>query len=162
MRVLIFGNSGSGKSTYARTLATSHGMPHLDLDTIVWERGAVAQARPTQMIRASLDAFLHANGCWAIEGCYGELIEAAAPCATELVFLNPGVEVCVENNRCRPSEPHKYASAAEQAAMFAALQEWVAAYYTRRDTWSYAVHRRIFVAHPGPKREYVTLATLPE
>ena len=89
-----------------------------------------------------------------IEGCYGELVESAAGDCTELVFLNPGLEACQANNRARPWEPHKYASMEQQDAMLANLQAWVAGYYTRDDAWSYVVHRRIFDAHHGPKREY--------
>ena len=37
MRVLVFGNSGSGKSTFARALADlGSGLAHLDLDSVVW------------------------------------------------------------------------------------------------------------------------------
>ena len=32
---------------------------------------------------------------WVIEGCYGDLIEAAAARCTELRFLNPGADVCI-------------------------------------------------------------------
>lgn len=152
-RVLVFGNSGSGKSTLARALAAREGLVHLDLDTIVWEPDMVAMQRPMPAILAALEGFLAAHEAWVIEGCYGELIEAAAPRCTELVFLNPGREACLENNRRRPWEPHKYATPAAQDAMLAALQEWVAAYYTRDDAWSLRYHRRVFDAHRGPKRE---------
>ena len=110
MRTLIFGNSGSGKSTLARRLAGQHGLPHLDLDAIVWEPGQVAVQRPPEAIAASLREFLEQHDRWVIEGCYGELVEAAAPRCTELVFLNPGREACLANNRRRPWEPHKYDS----------------------------------------------------
>ena len=48
--------------------------------------------------------------------------------------------------------------------MFAALQEWVAAYYTRRDASSCAVrNRRNLRCAPGPEAGgALTLATLPE
>jgi adenylate kinase family enzyme len=46
MKVLVFGNSGSGKSTYARALAARKGLAHLDLDSIVWEPGKIAVQRP--------------------------------------------------------------------------------------------------------------------
>ena len=153
MRVLVFGNSGSGKSTLARALSAEHGLAHLDLDTIVWEPGRIAVLRPPEAIRASLDRFLESNPHWVVEGCYGELVEAAAPACTELIFLNPGLEACLANNLRRPHEPHKYASKAEQDAMLEGLQAWVAAYYTRDDQWSYAAHRRIFDAFPGNKSE---------
>lgn len=155
MRVLLFGNSGSGKSTLARALAAEHGIVHLDLDSIVWEPDKIAVLRPIEAIRASLDAFLQSHEQWVIEGCYGELIEIAAPACTELIFLNPGREACLANNLRRPWEPHKYASKAEQDAMLEGLQEWVAAYYTRDGEWSYAAHRRIFDAFRGNKSERV-------
>jgi adenylate kinase family enzyme len=157
MRVLIFGNSGSGKSTYARALAARHGVPHLDLDSIVWEPGQVAVQRPDAAIRESLRRFIERHPSWIVEGCYGELVEAASATCTELVFLNPGLEACLANNRRRPWEPHKYASLEQQNGMLQALQAWVAGYYVRQDSWSYAAHRRIFDAHRGAKVEHTTL-----
>ena len=152
-RLLIFGNSGSGKSTLARALGAQQQLPHLDLDTIVWEPGRVAVQRQPEAILQSLQEFLGANPSWIIEGCYGELIEAAAVECTELIFLNPGLDACLANNRRRTFEPHKYASMEQQDAMLEQLQAWVAEYYTREGSWSYRHHRRLFDAHRGPKRE---------
>jgi adenylate kinase family enzyme len=152
-RILIFGNSGSSKSTRARSLAGTQGLVHLDLDSIVWEPGQVAVQRPAEAIAAALENFLAANDSWVVEGCYGELVEAAARHCTELIFLNPGVDACLDNNRRRPWEPHKYASREQQDAMLEVLQAWVAEYYTRAGSWSYPAHRRIFDAHRGTKTE---------
>lgn len=159
-RLLIFGNSGSGKSTLARALSARHALPHLDLDTIVWEPGQVAVARAPEAVRAELQAFMAANSGWVIEGCYGELVEAAAPACTRLLFLNPGLDACLANNRRRPWEPHKYASPEAQDAMLEHLQAWVAGYYLRDDACSLAEHRRVFDAHPGDKRELTGLHDL--
>ena len=160
MRTLVLGNSGSGKSTLARKLSAEHDLPHLDLDTIVWEPGLVAVMRAPEAIQASLDAFLDAHEHWVIEGCYGELVEAVAPRCTRLVFLNPGLEACLANNRRRPWEPHKYASPEAQDAMLEGLQDWVRGYYTRSDAWSYAAHRAIFDAFEGDKLEARKPATI--
>ena len=159
MRVLVFGNSGSGKSTYAQALARRENLPHLDLDTIVWEPNQIAVQRAASAVRASLDEFVAAHASWVIEGCYGELVEAAASSATELVFLNPGLDACLANNARRPWEPHKYASPEQQDAMLAHLQAWIADYYHRTDQWSYQSHRRIFDAHTGRKTEHKALVT---
>lgn len=154
MRTVIFGNSGSGKSSLARALGQKHDLVHLDLDTIVWEPEQVAVQRADDAIAASLNAFLDGHDRWAIEGCYGELIEAAAAHCSELIFLNPGLDACLTNNARRPWEPHKYASREAQDAMLENLQNWVAGYYTRDDAWSYRCHRRIFDAHNGRKLEH--------
>ena len=153
MRVLVFGNSGSGKSTLATQLSMEHGLPHLDLDSIVWETGQIAIQRQPEAIKKSLRTFLAENDNWVIEGCYGELVEAASSNCTELVFLNPGLETCLQHNRARPWEPHKYASKAAQDGLLDNLQTWVAGYYERRDQWSYHAHRRIFDSFAGAKSE---------
>lgn len=160
MRILVFGNSGSGKSTYARARANEHG-EHLDLDSIVWEPAQIGVQRPSEAIMESLGEFLAANSAWIIEGCYGELVEAAAPQCTELVFLNPGLDACLANNLHRPWEPQKFASLEQQNAMLDDLQEWVRAYYTRDGPWSYETHRRVFDSHPGEKVEHGGPATEP-
>jgi adenylate kinase family enzyme len=153
MKVLVFGNSGSGKSSFAKRLSEEHDLPHLDLDSIVWEPGQIAVQRKPEAVAASLAAFLAENGRWVVEGCYGELVEQASGHCTEMVFLNPGLQTCLEHNRGRPWEPHKYASKDDQDAMLDRLQAWVAGYYERDDRCSYQAHRRIFDAFEGPKRE---------
>jgi adenylate kinase family enzyme len=154
MKVLVFGNSGSGKSTYARALAAREGLAHLDLDSIVWEPGKIAGPRSTESVATSLQNFIDSHTAWVIEGCYGELIQAAAVHCTLLVFLNPGIEACLANNLRRPWEPQKYSSPEQQDAMLTKLQEWVAGYYERNDAWSYRAHREIFDAFAGPKVEH--------
>ncbi|MDH3733877.1 MAG: shikimate kinase [Gemmatimonadota bacterium] len=153
MRLLVFGNSGSGKTTLALAIAEQHGLHHLDLDTIVWEPEQVAVERPPEDRLADLRSFLERHDCWVIEGCYGELVEAAADRCTRLVFLNPGAEACLGNNRRRPWEPHKYDTPEAQDEMLDALQAWVREYYTRGGSWSYEAHRRIFDTHRGDKVE---------
>jgi hypothetical protein len=69
------------------------------------------------------------------------------------VFLNPGLETCLEHNRRRPWEPHKYASKEAQDDMLENLQAWVAGYYQRQDQWSYHAHRQIFDSFVGRKSE---------
>jgi adenylate kinase family enzyme len=164
MRIIIFGNSGSGKSSFAKQLATEHGLTYLDLDSIVWEPGKIAVQRASDAIAASLDAFLAENEHWVLEGCYGELVQTASSQCTELVFLNPGLETCLAHNRRRPWEPHKYASKEAQDAMLENLQAWVTSYYAREDQWSCRAHRKIFDDFTGQKSEHTSgspvLATL--
>ena len=155
MKILVIGNSGSGKSTLAAQLAAAHDLPRLELDQIVWEPHQIAVERPIEAVHRDLDAFIARHPRWVIEGCDGDLAARALPACTELVFLNPGVAACMENNRRRPWEPHKYDSPADQERMLANLLAWVESYYTRTDPRSYAFHRRLFDAFTGAKRERV-------
>ena len=151
-RILIYGNSGSGKTTMARKAAAGHGLPHLDLDLVAWD--APGERRALAESVAALEAFFAANEGWVIEGCYGDLVEAALPYCTELRFLNPGVEACVAHCRARPWEPEKYASPGEQDQRLAFLLGWVRQYDTRADEYGLARHRAIFDGFGGTKREY--------
>ena len=153
MRVAIVGNSGSGKSTLARRLAEADRLAFLELDGIVWEPGKIAVPRAPEDIDADLRRFFDENESWVVEGCYGELVERALPFCTELIFMNPGEATCLENNRRRPWEPHKYESAAAQASKLDYLLGWVKDYYLRDDQCSLAHHRRLFDAYSGKKRE---------
>ena len=151
-RIAILGNSGSGKSTLAKSLSASS-LPLLDLDTLVWEPGLVAVARPPTRVREDLERFCNANAEWIVEGCYAELIGAALQWKPELIFLNPGEAVCLRHCRERPWEPHKYASRAEQDAKLQFLVAWVTDYYVREGTMSLRAHRDLFDTYAGPKRE---------
>jgi adenylate kinase family enzyme len=139
---------------YARALAAREGLPHLDLDSIVWEPGKIAVQRPDEAVATSLRSFIDSQTAWVIEGCYGELVRAASAHCTLRVFLNPGIDACLANNLKRPWESHKYASLELQNSMLDQLQKWVADYYQRTDAYSYWVHREIFDAFTGPKVEH--------
>jgi adenylate kinase family enzyme len=153
MRILLFGNSGSGKSVLAQKLATEHGLKHLDLDTLVWEPGKIAVPRPPEAVQRDLQAFFAAESHWVVEGCYGEWVLFATPFCTALYFLNPGLEVCIQHCLDRPWEPHKYESKEAQDAMLPGLIGWVKGYYEREDAWSLKEHRKIFDRFEGEKLE---------
>lgn len=154
LRLVIFGNSGSGKSTLAKKRAAEIGCVHLDLDTVAWDP---ACPMPTRMAiddsRKLIDAFLDEHDEWVIEGCYADLIGLVLPRATEMIFLNPGIETCIANARRRPWEPHKYASKEEQDAKLEFLIGWIRDYESRDDEFSLKAHRRLFDGFAGAKRE---------
>ncbi len=153
MRILVFGNSGSGKSTFALRLATKHGFKVLDLDHILWSRTEFAKFRPDEEIIRELDAFVAANPSWVVEGCYGRWMEHLQSHCTEMVFLNPGVAVGLANCRARPWEPDKYPTNEAQDARLPLLLDWVRGYYSRADDMSLAMHRRLFDSFSGSKQE---------
>ena len=157
MRVLVFGNSGSGKSYFAQGLGAKHGVPVLDLDRVVWSDAAVF--RPDAEIVEALHHYVQANSSWIIEGCYGRWMSHLFPHATEIVFLNPGEATCLSNCRARPWEPHKYPSKEAQDSRLAALLDWVRGYYSRSDDMSLQMHRQLFDSYQGRKLEITANAS---
>jgi adenylate kinase family enzyme len=151
-RILIYGNAGSGKTTMAREAAAALGLARLCLDHLAW--GPPGVRKPMAESLAALAAFIAENAAWVIEGCYGDLVEAALRHCTELRFLNPGVEACVANCRKRQWDPEYCESPEEQARYLEPLVAWVRQYDTRQDEYSLARHRAIFDAFAGTKREY--------
>lgn len=152
-RIVIFGNSGAGKTTLASKLKTDLGTTILDLDSITWIPEKPGVRRGVMESEELLAKFIDRNSEWVIEGCYGNLIEQAAKFCSELIFLNPGLEKCLENNFNRPWEPHKYSSLEDQNKKLEFLQNWVKDYYSRSDECSYEFHKKIFNAFKGKKRE---------
>jgi len=152
-RVLVVGNSGSGKSTLAEALARDERLAHLDLDTLAWLPTVPPARRDLSDSERDIRRFTARHEAWIVEGCYADLASMLVSDATELVFLNPGVDVCVRHCRARPWEPHKYATRAAQDANLAMLVEWVRSYPTRDDPCSLGAHRALYDAFGGPKRE---------
>jgi adenylate kinase family enzyme len=151
-RILIFGNSGSGKSTMARRLSAKLAIPHLDLDQLAWSSPGVR--KPLVDSSRALEEFRARNEAWIAEGSYGDLIDLLIPHATEVRFLNPGTEACVANCQRRPWEPEKYGSPEEQNANLDFLLQWVRQYGTRSDEYSLARHRSLYDGFSGRKQEY--------
>ncbi len=154
IRIVIIGNSGSGKSTYAREWVRKKSVAYLDLDTLAWQKDSPMSRRPVDESLQDLASFMDGNNAWVIEGCYSSLLEAAISRCSQLVFLNPGTQQCVENCRARPWEPHKYASAEAQDENLQMLIDWVKSYESRADEFSLQAHRRLFGGFDGDKIEY--------
>jgi adenylate kinase family enzyme len=159
MRIAIVGNSGSGKSTLAREIAAAHSIVSLDLDTVAWEPGKIAVARPADAAAVDVRAFCSAHDSWVVEGCYAALVFQTVEQSPILLFIDPGVDACLANCRSRPWEPHKYGSKAEQDEKLEFLLSWVREYYSREGELSLSAHRSLFESYRGPKLRLAHRAT---
>ena len=152
VRILIFGNSGSGKTTMANQLASTLNAPVLSLDAITWSDQA--QRKPIEESKRELFSFMQSNERWIIEGCYGDLIEIALPYCDELRFLNPGTDVCIAHCKTRPWEQDKYPTRQAQDEMLNSLIAWVQEYEHREDEFGLKRHRAIFDGFAGAKQVF--------
>ncbi|WP_371195592.1 shikimate kinase [Glaciecola sp. SC05] len=149
-KVIIFGNSGSGKSTLAKKLK-AEGLAHLDLDTIAWQPSMPPERKALDESQKALAEFDASNDSWVIEGCYTDLLEMAANLASEAIFMNLEVDLCIQNAKSRPWERHKYPSKQAQDQNLSMLIEWIAQYPKRTDTFSKSAHEALFSNFNGVK-----------
>ena len=157
MRFALIGNSGSGKTTHANSLAERHGLAVLDLDQVAWEPGAPTTLRDSQAASLDVRAFCTRHEHWVVEGCYADLIQATLAFEPELIFLDPGEAQCVANCRNRPWEPGKYSSKAAQDRNLEFLLNWVGDYYHRSGPLSHKGHLALFNGYAGPKQMRLAL-----
>jgi adenylate kinase family enzyme len=86
-RVAVVGNTGSGKTTVARTLAARLGVPHVELDALNWRPGW--EMASAEEFRAEVDEATRGEG-WVVDGNYfGRLGESVLAHADLVVWLDP-------------------------------------------------------------------------
>jgi adenylate kinase family enzyme len=64
-RIVIIGNSGGGKSTLARRLSEREGIPHIEIDRLLWQEGW--RLTPTEVYDREHEAIIQGES-WIIDG----------------------------------------------------------------------------------------------
>ncbi|HEY32626.1 MAG TPA: hypothetical protein G4O10_05930 [Dehalococcoidia bacterium] len=85
-RVVVYGTTGSGKTTVAARIAQCLGVPHIELDAIFWLPDWTE--KPREEFRAEVGALL--EGCqdgWVCDGNYSALRGLTLPQTDAVVWL---------------------------------------------------------------------------
>lgn len=143
-RILIIGNSGSGKSWLSRKLGEALEITPIDLDSVHWEPGGFEVVRDKDAARAFVRE-VAALETWITEGVYGWLAQELLARATALIWLDLPLDDCLDNLRSRGP------STGSEAKSFATLLVWAAAYRERQTSSSLLGHERLFTAFRGWK-----------
>ena len=126
-------------------------LSHLDLDTLAWKPTVPPERKALEDSKVAISAFINSNKEWVVEGCYTDLLEIALPHSNEIVFMNLPVELCIENAKKRPWEPHKYESKEAQDRNLDMLVNWISRYSERSDTFSESAHTQLYENYSGKK-----------
>ena len=100
-RVLVLGNGGAGKSTFARAMGERFSLPVVHLDRIWWLPGWVNRSREEfdALLARELDA-----PAWVMDGNYERTLSWRLCYAEAAVFLDLPAEECLKSVRARAEE----------------------------------------------------------
>ncbi|MGL6004093.1 AAA family ATPase [Aeromonas sobria] len=156
-RMLIIGNSGSGKSWLAAQLAELLTIHEVNLDTIVWQPGGFNQKRPQHEIDHAIQT-LAQEPSWVVEGVFGALAEQLLDAADTLLFLDLDWSVCRDSLLLRGSQSARQRDAMAAEENFQKLLVWASEYQQRASKSSRQFHRELFDRFPNDKHHFTTRA----
>lgn len=148
MKIVVIGNSGSGKSWLSRHLATRFGTQVIHLDELFWEPGGFDRKRDHAVV-SSLIAASKSSESWIVEGVFGELAEQYLNEAETLIWLDIEWSLCKSRLQQRGSESKEHMDRSQSEAGLVKLLEWASLYSTRGDSRSFDGHQKLFNEFQG-------------
>jgi adenylate kinase family enzyme len=154
-RIVIIGNSGSGKTYLGQRLSDQFGHPLIHLDELFWEPGGFAVKRPKPLVFADVSRLAQGER-WIVEGVFGELAQEFCPRADQLIWLDLDWAACERSLLQRGSQSATQQDQQAAEASFERLLAWAAAYPHRDGPRSQRGHRLIFEQFQGDKTRLTT------
>jgi len=136
-RIVIIGNSGSGKSWLSERLAGALGVKFVDLDRIHWIGDGHGNKREPS-VAIEMVSEISRGPTWVVEGVYGWLAEVAAKQATTLIWLDVPWKECEEGLLKRGFRR------SDTKEGFRDLLSWAGDYWRRQGSSSFEGHLRLY------------------
>ncbi|MBC7752684.1 MAG: AAA family ATPase [Moraxellaceae bacterium] len=150
-RIVIIGNSGSGKSHLSKLLSDAlKNKKIIHLDEYFWEPGGFNKKRPSEIVHAEIKQ-LSLRDSWIMEGVFGDLAANALEHATVLIFLNKLWDECKTALEQRGSQSATQLDPAAAEASFKDLLSWAKGYNTRENSRSLIGHSNLYEHFTGKK-----------
>ncbi len=160
-KILIIGNSGSGKSWLSKQLSRKLQLQEVNLDSIVWESGGYNQKRSTGAIENEI-ANIKSQCNWVVEGVFGALAEQLIFSADMLLFLDLEWSECESSLYARGSESSKQLNEEQAEKNFRELLKWASEYSVRESKSSRQFHQQLFRDFHGTKVRFTTRSQVNE
>lgn len=137
-RILIIGNSGSGKSWLGAALSQTLNIPLFHMDTIRWKQDGYGIHRSALDIDKDLDS-IKSQDLWILEGVFGKMADACLPFSSLLIWLDLPWTECKQNLIARGPQFREYLNPIESENALAKLIDWASEHELRDDanSWDY-------------------------
>jgi adenylate kinase family enzyme len=142
-KIIIIGNSGSGKTWLGKKLASILGLSHISLDSIFWEPGGHNRKRIDSDVETDIKR-IQTTDSWIIEGVFGHLVEPLIAFADTLIYINLSWDDCRYNLLNRGSESSRQLASKRAEENFQSLLIWASEYETRDSKASKKYHNYLF------------------
>ena len=105
-KILIFGNSGVGKTTLSKKLSEKLNIPYVHLDSLYWLENW--QSTPRQQFIEKVDAFIDAHPTFVMDGNYmtSGTLESRLKVADTLIFLDYPTQMALNGIKQREKTYH--------------------------------------------------------
>lgn len=88
MKIFIVGSVGSGKTTFAKSLAIKYDLLHYEVDCIVWKKTKDSRVRRNYEEQIKYINEIDNTSSWIIEGTYRESCDLVMQMADKIIFLD--------------------------------------------------------------------------
>jgi adenylate kinase family enzyme len=150
IKLIIIGNSGSGKTWLATRRAATTKTSVVHLDELFWQPNGFSQKRSHEEV-SRLIAGTKQRRSWIVEGVFGELTERYFDEAEFFIWLDIDWEICKARLLARGSESKRHLGRVHSEKGLGELIEWASKYYDRDDSRSLAGHKNLFDRFAGEK-----------
>ncbi len=150
MRIIIVGNSGSGKTWLANNLARVYGCQVIHLDHVFWESGGFDKKRSPEVVTEMINESKKGES-WIAEGVFGDLAGKFSERGQCFIWLDIDWPICRDRLLMRGSESKTHMGRKESEEGFRELLEWASLYYQRKNARSYEGHMKLINDFHGEK-----------
>ncbi|MDP7322249.1 MAG: hypothetical protein QF441_16720 [Bacteriovoracaceae bacterium] len=150
MKLIILGNSGSGKSWLGKKLAQQLDCNLIEMDKLFWEPGGFNKKRDPELVKKALQSSTSTDR-WICEGVFGRIADLAIERASMVILLDLAWEDCKKNLMNRGPNYEDCHSPSQADKSFEELLNWAKDYSIRENHTSRNYHYNQYNNFDGEK-----------